>query len=211
MTSATRTGRAVVTSPYLSPGSGPLVAAPPGWTLERVAADDVLNRPGPPTITEADLLVVVGAPALGVRIAAATGARLILAHTSEREVVLPRPDEAPSRSIALPAVALDRHDPQPVLTCLVCRSPHGDALRVFSDDGRSSRTNEVILDTGDPLDLRGGIATFQPEATPWCEPAQVVADGGGTIEAVIDASRAQQGRRLRITPDAFPFRLIDRN
>lgn len=187
-----------------------MIAVQSGWTLERTAADDVLARPGPPQVTDGDLVVVRGAPAVGVRIAAATGARLLLADATERQMVLPRPCEVSDRSIALPGVTLDRHDPQPVLTCLVCRSPHQDALRVFSDDGRSSRTLEVVLDTGDPLDLRDGVAALRPQPTPWVEPAQVVADGGGTVEAVIDAGHATQARHLRITPDAFRFRLVDR-
>lgn len=186
------------------------MSVPPGWTVERVAADDVLNRPGPPAVTRGDLLVVVGAPALAVRIATATGAPLMLAGVTERKIVLPRPGEASSRLIALPGVALDRRDLQPVLTCLVCRSPHEDALRVFSDDGRSSRTLEVVLDTGDPLELRDGPVALQPQPTPWGEPAQVVAGGGGAVEAVVDAGRPQCARRLRVTPDAFHFRLIDR-
>lgn len=207
---ATCTGRVIIVTPHSHSGPAPVVSLPSGWTVERIAADDVLARPGPPRVTDRDLVVVRDAPAVGVRIASATGARLLLTEDTERQILLPRPGEVSERSVALPGVARDRHDLEPVLTCLVCRSPHKDALRVFSDDGRSSRTLEVVLDTGDPLGLRDGVATFQPAPTPWVEPAQVVADGGGTVEAVIDAGPTTRARRLRITPDAFLVRLIDR-
>jgi hypothetical protein len=212
VTSSTRTGRVVVANPYRASGPGPLVGVPPGWSLERVAADDVLADPGTtPPLTEADVLVAVGGPALGVRIAATTGARLFLADATERKIVLPRPDAARTRSAVLPGVAVDRGDLEPISTYLVCRSPHGDALRVFSDDGRSSTTREVVLDTGDPLDLRAGSATFQPPPTPWEQSAQVVAQGGGTLEIVVDAGRARRARHIRITPGAFGVTLIERS
>ena len=204
------TGRVVVVSPHRSPGPGPLLAVPSGWTVDRAVADDLFAHTNPLQVTDGDLVVALGAAGAGVRIAAATGARLVLAEVTERKIVLPRTGEESWRSVVLPGVALDRHDPQPVLTHLVCRSPHQDALRVFSDDGRSSRTLEVVLDTGDPLELQDGPAAYRPQPTPWAEPAQVVADGGGAVEAVIDAGRAQRARRLRIEPAAFRFRLVVR-
>lgn len=202
----------VVASPDHAPGPGPgpLVAVPAGWALERVVADDSLERRSQPPLTSADVLVVIGAPALGVRIAAATGARLVLAHADERKIVLLQPGAARTRCVALPGVALDGGPDQPVLTCVVCRSPHGDVLRVFSDDGRSSNSREVVAETGDPLGLRDVGEMFQPQSTPWSEPAQVVADGGGMVEAVIDSGRVQRARRLRIKPDAFRLTVIDR-
>jgi hypothetical protein len=212
MTNATHTGRVVVVAAYRASSPGPLVGVPPGWTLERVAADDVLTRPNTtPPLTDADVLVAIGAPALAVRIAATTGARLFLADATERKIVLPPRDVARTRSAALPGVAVDRGDLEPISTYLVCRSPHGDALRVFSDDGRSSTTREVVLDTGDPLDLRAGSATFQPPATPWERSAQVVAQGGGSLEVVVDAGRARRARHIRIKPGAFAVTLIERN
>jgi hypothetical protein len=200
----------VVVSPDHDSGPGPLVAVPAGWTLERIVADDSPERRSQPSLTSADLLIVVGAPALGVRIAAATEARLMLADATERKIVLPQPGAARTRCVTLPGVALDGGPDQPVLTCLVCRSPHGDVLRVFSDDGRSSHSREVVAETGDPLDLRHGGEMVQPQPTPWSEPAQVVADGGGMVEAIIDAGRPQRARRVRLSPGAFRFTLIDR-
>jgi hypothetical protein len=208
VTNETGTRRVVVASGYRASGPGPLVAVPTGWTLERVAADDLVERSPEIALTSADVVVVIGAPALGVRITARTGAGLILADPGQRRIALPDPDQMPARDVEVPGVALDRGEAQPVLTCVVCRSPHGDELRVFSDDGRSSRTPEVVLDTGDPLGLRTGLALLQPPPTPWTEPAQVVADGGGSIEVVIDAGRSQQARRVRVVPGAFRVALI---
>lgn len=200
----------VVASPDHDSGPGPLVAVPAGWTLERIVADDSLERRSQPSLTSADLLIVVGAPALGVRIAAATEARLMLADATERKIVLPEPGAARTQRVTLPGVALDGGPDQPVLTCLVCRSPHGDVLRVFSDDGRSSHSREVVAETADPLDLRHSGELVQPQPMPWTEPAQVVADGGGMVEAIIDAGRPQRARRVRLSPGAFHFTLIDR-
>lgn len=131
----------VVVSPDHDSGPGPLVAVPAGWTLERIVADDALERHSQPSSTSADLLIVVGAPALGVRIAAATEARLMLADATERKISLPQPGAASTRCVTLPGVALD---------------------------------------------------------------------GGGMVEAVIDAGRPQRARRVRLAPGAFRFTLIDR-
>lgn len=208
VTTQTGTGRVVLITDREH--TAPLIDVPEGWVVERRSDDEALDATTIAALGTGDV-VVTDSPTTGVRVAASTGAPLLLLDPADRKITLSHDRTGVCRPVSLPGVQADGDDLRPVLSCAVCRSPNGRALRVLSGDGRSSITWEVVVDTGDPLCLRDGIALYKPPPTPWSDPAQVVADAGGDLEIVIDGGRAERARKVTIVPAAFRVALVSRS